>query len=93
MLRELAAYRVVQEALTNVVKHAPRDSAAVVSLTWDVTALHVVVSNHDETASTRHSESPGRGLVGMRERLEAVGGSLSAGPVEDGWRVAARIPA
>jgi signal transduction histidine kinase len=91
-LRELAAYRVVQEALTNVVKHAPRDSAAAVTLTWEPAALHVVVSNHDETAPTRHSESRGRGLVGMRERLEAVGGSLSAGPVEGGWRVEARIP-
>ncbi len=92
-LRELAAYRVVQEALTNVVKHAPRDSDASVTLTWEPTALRVVVVNHHATAPTADGSTHGRGLVGMRERLEAVGGSLSAGPVEGGWRVAARIPA
>jgi signal transduction histidine kinase len=92
-LRELAAYRVVQEALTNVVKHAPRDSAATVILTWETAALDVVISNRDDTHPTAEAPSSGRGLAGMRERLEAVGGSLRAGPVDGGWRVAARIPA
>ncbi|WP_442940267.1 sensor histidine kinase [Nocardioides sp. B-3] len=90
LLRELAAYRVVREALTNVVKHAPPDSPTSVTLTRETKALQVVVSNRGETAPR---EDGGRGLIGMRERLAAVGGTLSAGPVEDGWRVEARIPA
>ncbi len=91
-LRELAAYRVVQEALTNVVKHAPQDSTSSVTLTWDAAELQVVIANDDQAVSSASDGTSGRGLVGMRERLEAVGGSLDAGPVEAGWRVAARIP-
>lgn len=90
-LRELAAYRVVQEALTNVVKHAPRGATAAVALTWEPTGLGISISNDDDNPPAQDGQ--GRGLVGMRERLEAVGGSLVAGPVDGGWRVSARIPA
>ncbi|WP_107705369.1 sensor histidine kinase [Nocardioides allogilvus] len=91
VLRELAAYRVVQEALTNVVKHAPRDSTATVALAWEPTGLGITISNDDDSPPA--GDGQGRGLVGMRERIEAVGGSLVAGPVDGGWRVSARIPA
>ena len=92
-VRETAAYRVVQEALTNVVKHAPRDSSATVTLTWEATALHVTISNDDATPTPGAGATRGRGLIGMQERLDAVGGTFRAGRVEGGWLVEARIPA
>lgn len=92
-VRETAAYRVVQEALTNVVKHAPRGSSASVALTWEAAALRVAISNEDATAPASGDPTRGRGLLGMQERLDAVGGSLRAGRVEGGWLVEARIPA
>ena len=92
-VREMAAYRVVQEALTNVVKHAPRGSAAKVTLTWEATALQVTISNEGATATSAVDSMRGRGLIGMQERLDAVGGTFRAGRVEGGWLVEARIPA
>ena len=92
-VREMAAYRVVQEALTNVVKHAPRDSSATVTLTWEATALHMAISNEDATATPGVDATRGRGLIGMQERLDAVGGWFRAGRVEGGWLVEARIQA
>nr|WP_255890898.1 histidine kinase [Nocardioides astragali] len=91
-VRETAAYRLVQEALTNVVKHAPRGSSATVALTWEAAALRVAISNEDATAPAG-DPTRGRGLLGMQERLDAVGGSFRAGRVEGGWLVEARIPA
>ncbi len=87
---DLSAYRIVQEALTNVVKHAP---GATVSVTVDrQDAVLVVEVVNDRTRST--VESPGgRGLLNMRERADAVGGVLEVGPHERQWRVRAELPA
>ncbi len=87
---DLSAYRIVQEALTNVVKHAP---GATVSVTVDrQDAVLVVGVVNDRTRST--VESPGgRGLLNMRERADAVGGVLEVGPHERQWRVRAELPA
>lgn len=87
----LTAYRVVQEALTNVARHAGPRATARVTLERTADGLRVlVVDDGDEPAV---SSVPGRGLTGMRERVEAVGGTLEAGPVDGGWRVSARMPA
>src|SRR5262249_13751317 len=85
---ELAAYRIVQEALTNVTRHAHAHSAAVTLAYGD--DLHVEVTD-DGIGGTR---SPGNGIAGMRERAEALGGTLEAGPRPGGggFRVAARLP-
>jgi signal transduction histidine kinase len=88
-----AAYRVVQESLTNVVKHAGPVSAAV-SLSYGPATLTVRVTN---TAGTQPAGAAvpgnGLGLVGMRERVELVGGSLRAGPSPDGgFAVEAVLP-
>jgi signal transduction histidine kinase len=90
----LGAYRVVQEALTNVVKHAPGGRVTV-----DVTAsdgvLIVVVEDYAEaTVPPAAHGSGGMGLAGMRERVAALGGELSVGPAPDhpGWQVRATIP-
>jgi signal transduction histidine kinase len=90
----LGGYRVVQEALTNAVKHAPGSRVRI-----DVNAadgvLVVVVEDHGQRPAPPPREAAGgHGLIGMRERVAALGGELSVGPAGDhpGWRVRATIP-
>ena len=88
---DLAAYRVVQEALTNVIKHAGTARAAVV-LEYRPDDLLITVTD-DGRAAPGSSGSSGRGLIGLRERIGLYGGELDAGPRPGGgWRVRARIP-
>jgi signal transduction histidine kinase len=87
---DLAVYRVVQEALTNAVKHA-RATRATVRLAWSVDALEVEV--RDDGGGPLVPAQGGHGLVGMRERLAAYGGELHAAPrAEGGFALQARIP-
>ena len=86
-----AAYRIVQEALTNVSRHA-RQACASVHLHYAQDALTVQISDDGKGVSTI-SAGPGLGLIGMRERVSALGGRLHAGPREDGgFQVRAEIP-
>jgi len=87
---DVAAYRVVQESLTNVCKHAgPTDVR--VSLRSSPDGLTVVVTNDGPTAAVAER---GHGILGMRERVEALGGTLHAGPrPTGGFRVSAVLPA
>ncbi|NRQ40494.1 sensor histidine kinase [Nonomuraea sp. NN258] len=88
---ELTVYRVVQEALTNTLKHANRTAKAEVTLDWTPDALVVTVS--DDGRDRGDGDGLGNGLAGMRERLVAVGGTLSVGSgQEGGFRVLARLP-
>lgn len=87
----LTAYRVVQEALTNVSRHAGPAATAVVSLRRAEGELVVSVTD-DGRGGRGVGAAPGRGLTGMRERVEAGRGSLEAGPTDHGWRVSARMP-
>lgn len=91
----LSAYRIVQEALANVVRHAP-GAPTRVCVSGEDGVLSVVVAN---AAAPGPAPDPlekagtGQGLVGMRERVRLVGGTLSAGPSDDGgFRVAATLP-
>jgi signal transduction histidine kinase len=88
---ELSAYRIVQEALTNVVKHAATDHARVL-LRYQPEELAIEIV--DDGAGARAGASGnGHGLVGMRERAALHGGSVEAGPLPvRGYRVAARLP-
>jgi signal transduction histidine kinase len=86
---ELSAYRVAQEALTNVVKHAPGASVAV-QVTADGRFLRVRVAD-DGTGATASAGS-GHGLVGITERVGVLGGTVEAGPTERGWVVEAVLP-
>ncbi len=87
-----AAYRIVQEALTNVSRHASH-AAASVHLHYTPEALSIQVDNNGNGTGVRAS-GPGLGLVGMRERVSALGGRLQAGPQDDGgFRVRAELPA
>jgi signal transduction histidine kinase len=88
----LAAYRIVQESLTNVVRHAGR-VAATVGLQHDGGYLYVDVVNEGGPAPTVFSDGTGAGLAGMRERAAALGGTLDAGPrAGGGFAVRARLP-
>ncbi|TYL55243.1 sensor histidine kinase [Nocardioides sp. BGMRC 2183] len=85
-----AAYRIIQEAVTNIVKHATATRAT------------ITVRDHDDVlelevrddGGPHHTGSPGtgHGITGMRERVTALGGSLAAGPDSDGFRVWATLP-
>lgn len=85
-----AVYRVVQEALTNAVRHSDT-TRATVSVRRDGDSVVTLV-----TSTGRPRETPvtgsGRGLVGLRERLEVLGGTIVSAPTADGWQVEARIP-
>jgi signal transduction histidine kinase len=91
---EETAYRVVQEGLTNAMKHAPGAEVSV-RLTASGDTLEVEVENHPGSAapSPLAETGAGLGLEGMRERIESLGGSLDAGPTPaGGWRLTARLP-
>lgn len=88
----LTAYRVVQEALTNVLRHADARHAAV-DLAFDTRSLVVTVDDDGRGPTVDGSPSGGQGLVGMRERLAMLGGDLDTGPAPGGgFRVRARLP-
>jgi signal transduction histidine kinase len=91
---EAAAYRVVQEALTNTVKHAAAGSAAV-RVEWQVDELSVTVTDDGRgPAAGAVSGGGGHGFVGIRERAAACGGTaeIGPGPGGRGFRVALRLP-
>jgi signal transduction histidine kinase len=89
----LAAYRVVQEALTNAVKHAA-GSRVTVAVAASGGAVLAAVEDYAPQAALQGEGVAGHGLAGMRERVAGLGGEISAGPAGDhpGWRVRARIP-
>jgi signal transduction histidine kinase len=92
---ELTVYRVVQEALTNVVKHAP-DARATVDVALSGTDIRIEVTDDGNPVGPggRPEIAAGHGIVGMRERVTAFGGSLAAGPCPGGgFRVLAEVPA
>lgn len=86
---ELTAYRVAQEALTNVLRHSKARAATLVVQTGG-NALEVEVA--DDGPARIAGGTPGHGIAGMRERVAACGGELSAGPDGQGFRVRARLP-
>jgi signal transduction histidine kinase len=99
---DLAAFRIVQESLTNIIRHAGSGTATV-SLTYGGSELTVRVDDDGHGADSSHSGGDsgggeagnwmGSGIVGMRERAAVLGGSLDAGPLPaGGFRVQARLP-
>jgi len=95
---ELTAYRIVQEALTNARKHGGPLAAARVRLRFDDRGLDVLIEDDGRGASAQLARDGGQdgfghGLIGMRERVGMVGGTLDAGPgVNGGFRIDARLP-
>ncbi|MFB7931387.1 sensor histidine kinase [Streptomyces sp. NPDC056039] len=89
---ELSAYRIVQEALSNVLRHAPGASAKV-RLTYRSDGLEVEVVNSRPTGPASPSKGAGHGLLGMRERVAMLGGTMTAHPWHwDGFKVTAFLP-
>ena len=95
---ELAAYRVVQESLTNVVRHAGPRAAVRVTVEYKPDRIELEIDDDGDPSFTdplsSGGGSEGHGLLGMRERVTAVGGTLEIGPkvIEPGWRVRASLP-
>ncbi|GAA2212703.1 hypothetical protein GCM10009850_081650 [Nonomuraea monospora] len=90
----LSAYRIVQEALTNVVKHAaPTRCSVTVALDGGQALIEVLDSGPRTQREPRSASLGGHGLIGMRERATMFGGTLTAGPhAEGGFHVVARLP-
>jgi signal transduction histidine kinase len=88
-----AAYRITQEALTNVLKHAGPGSSAAVRLAFDPDNVEVEVTDDGPGRTGGVASTSRKGLIGMRERVELFGGRFSAGPMPDGgFRVFASMP-
>jgi signal transduction histidine kinase len=94
----LALYRAAQEALTNVARYAPGAVTTVV-LSYHAERTTLTVENDSNAGTTGAADrglgdvGGGRGLAGMRERIERAGGSMQAGPTGTGWRVELEVPA
>jgi len=89
---DVAAYRIVQEALTNVTRHA-RPAAATVLVRYGKEEVTVQVDDDGRGPGARQQPASGKGIAGMRERVAVLGGELYAGPRPDGgFRVQARLP-
>jgi signal transduction histidine kinase len=93
---ERVAYRVVQEGLTNAMKHAPGSAVSLrVRLSGaGPAALEIELRDvGGEAASSVADSGSGMGIAGMRDRVEALGGTFEAGPDGGGWRLFAQLPA
>lgn len=95
---DAVAYRVVQEGLTNALKHGPERRAHVL-VESSAAAVTVTVTNPSHPDEAAHQQSDdrdrtgaGHGLLGIRERVSAVRGTVEAGPVAGGWRLSAVLP-
>jgi signal transduction histidine kinase len=89
---ELCCYRVIQEALTNAARHAPGAAVGVDIDYGSDMAVQVQIRNALGEPGQRDRTPPGFGLIGMQERVTALGGELSAGPDQTGFQVRVRIP-
>jgi signal transduction histidine kinase len=88
----VTAYRIVQEALTNVLKHAPGAGARIV-IRWSEEALDLEILDCGSGAVDGSTAGSGRGLAGMRERAAMYGGTIDAGPAPTGgYAVHGHIP-
>jgi signal transduction histidine kinase len=87
----LAAYRIVQESVTNARRHAPGATVRV-TLSFEPDRVGVAIENGDGTPEAANGRAPGVGIMGMTERAAAVGGTVTARPLPCGFRVDAELP-
>jgi signal transduction histidine kinase len=87
-----AIYRTVQEALTNIRKHAP-GATATIRMRYDDATIEVIITNTPATRPTLPLPGARHGLIGLRERTELFGGAVTAGPTaENGYQIQLRLP-
>ncbi|WP_445444687.1 sensor histidine kinase [Clavibacter sp. km3a] len=89
---QLAVHRIVQEALTNALRHAPGTAGVEVAIHALPGRIEVVVADEGPGIPVERTASSGRGVLGMRERAAAFGGTVDAGPHGRGWAVRAVLP-
>ncbi|MGN2637790.1 sensor histidine kinase [Nocardia takedensis] len=89
---DLTAYRIVQESLTNITKHAGRGADARIAITWRPDTVTVTITSGGGRGPTAGGLSSGHGLRGLRERVREVGGHMESGPADAGWRVHTELP-
>jgi signal transduction histidine kinase len=89
---DLHAYRIVQESLTNTLKHAGSGARAKVIVNYDADTLDLEITDNGGSAAGSSERGRGHGLVGMRERVSLLDGELTAGPITGGFRVRATLP-
>ncbi|MGI9607810.1 MAG: sensor histidine kinase [Acidimicrobiales bacterium] len=90
---ELSGYRIVQESLTNTLKHAGPQARASVTIDYRADEVEIAVIDDGRGAAANMTSTPGHGLLGMRERVEAFGGELRTGPRSGGgYEVTATLP-
>ena len=87
----LALYRGAQEALTNVARYAP-SARSTVTVRYEDERTKLSVNNGVSAAPPRQGMGGGRGLEGLRERIARAGGTMSAGPTAEGWRIEIEVP-
>jgi signal transduction histidine kinase len=88
-----AAYRVVQESLTNISKHAGSGTTALIDLRWEPRTLTLNISDDGAGRPENHLDgTSGYGLLGLKERVEVAGGSIEWGPRNRGFFLSARLP-
>jgi signal transduction histidine kinase len=91
--QQLAVYRIVQESLTNALRHADTAQEAVVRFDWTPYGLDLTVTSSLADEKAKPASGPAHGIAGMTERAVLVGGRLTAGPDGDRWVVRAWLPA
>jgi signal transduction histidine kinase len=92
---QTAAYRAIQEGITNTLKYAPTGTRCRITLTWRASELRIdIVDSAAGVAGAppRLPATGGRGLEGLQDRLRTIGGELESGAHEHGYRLAARVP-
>lgn len=87
----LALYRGAQEALTNVARYAPT-ACTTVTLSYERDRARLSVTNGPSSAAPQPTMGGGQGLKGLRDRIQRSGGTMSAGPTAEGWRVEIEVP-
>ena len=87
-----AAYRVVQESLTNISKHAGTGTKALIDLRWEPSTLTLQISDEGGRHESPPGTKSGYGLLGLKERVEVAGGSIQWGPKDQGFFLNARLP-
>lgn len=93
VMTELSCYRVIQESLTNVLKHGGPKATATVNVTYGPEAVQLAITDNGRGAAANPAPTQGHGLLGMQERVEAFGGALTSGPRPGGgFRVTADLP-